>query len=159
VGDGEPVWAVSATDWGRTEAPHGGVRHGTWRRGERAYAEGEGKGKGARQEPYHAWKLRRRPAGRDWRRRGGIAAARGSADGGTVLGPSCGTVALEHRGEVGEVDAAEEEREREAAAKKGEGTVLGVRITATDPVPSAVRCGSALPRCCGASRRERRLGR
>jgi hypothetical protein len=59
---------------------------------------------------------------------------------------------------VGEVDAAEEEREREAAAKKGEGAVLGVRITATDPVPSAVRCGSALPRCCGASRRERSSG-
>jgi hypothetical protein len=73
--------------------------------------------------------------------------------GGAALGSCSGAAALGHRGEVGEVDAAEEEREREAAAKKGEGTVLGVRITATDPVPSAVRCGSALPRCCGASRR------
>jgi hypothetical protein len=60
VGDGEPVWVVSATDWGRTEAPHGGVRHGTTAAsGARTY-RGEKGGKGALRASYLAGVLRRR---------------------------------------------------------------------------------------------------
>jgi hypothetical protein len=72
--------------------------------------------------PYHAWKLRRRLAVEDWRRRGGIAAA-----GGLVPRRRCPRVERWHGdarlGEkLGKAEAAEGEREEAVAAKKGGAT-------------------------------------
>jgi hypothetical protein len=143
----------------RVGAPHGEGGSGSRRQGERSHTEGERKGKGARRDPYHARKLLRRPAVGDWRRRGGIATARGSVDGGAVLGPSGSTCGARARGKLGEIVAAEEERERAAGSKKGR-SGLGVRVVrATAPAPSAGRCGSASPKRGQASRTARARAR
>jgi hypothetical protein len=94
----------------------------------------------------------------DWRRRGGIAAAQGSVDGGVALGSSGSTAAQRH-GELGGAVAAEGERERAAVAKKKGWGGLGVRVVrATAPVAPANSLLLDLIQARAASRRKRRLG-
>jgi hypothetical protein len=89
----------------------------------------------------------------DWRRRGGIAAARGSVDGGGS-NPS----GARARGKTGEVVAAEEERDRTAGAKKRWGG-LGVRVDrATASVPPADSMRVDLIQARRPSRRKRGSG-
>jgi hypothetical protein len=77
--------------------------------------------------------------------------------GGAVLGSSGGAAALGHRGELREAVAAEEERER-AAAKKG-GAVLGVRVVRSTELPLLMGCCDPSRSDRGqASRRKGRLG-
>jgi hypothetical protein len=79
------------------------VRHGAWRRGGHARAEGERKGGEAWRDPYHPGVLRRRLGAEDWRRQGEIVAAQGRR---------CPRVELQHgsaraQGELGKAEALE----------------------------------------------------
>jgi hypothetical protein len=62
--------------------------------------------------------------------------------GGAVLGPSCGTAALGHRGELREAAEAERKRERTAGLRKGEKGGLGVRVTTDPELPAVVTASS-----------------
>jgi hypothetical protein len=134
----------------RVGVPHGGGGSGSRWQGEHAHAEGERKGEGARHDPYHAWKLRRRLAVEKWRCRGGIATARARS---TAALPS--GQAAERRREawgkkLGKAEAAEGEHEEAVAAKKG-GAVLGVRVvhaTASAPPADAWRLDLIQARPC-----------
>jgi hypothetical protein len=99
-----PRWRAA---WG-----HGNEGH--------AHAKGERGQERARRAPYHSGVLRRQLGAEDWRRQCGVAGAQELGRRRWLQSEGRCSGARPRGGKVGEVDAAEEERES-AAAKKGEG--------------------------------------